>query len=99
MMLTTFGFLQIYSQNDVLFVVEELAEWIEMWTFLQEVFCTNLPAATVESLGKALYPHCPVPQKGLKAVSPPVPGQLLVIMESMPKTSHYIYILVFKGWL
>ena len=30
----------------------------------------NLLAAAVVPLGKVLYPHCLVPQKGLKAVGP-----------------------------
>ena len=31
---------------------------------------SNLLAAAVVPLGKALYPHCLVPRKGLKAVGP-----------------------------
>ena len=30
----------------------------------------NLPAAAVVPLGKALYPHCLVPRKGLKSIGP-----------------------------
>ena len=31
---------------------------------------SNLPAAAVVALGKALYPHCLVPQIGLEVISP-----------------------------
>ena len=33
---------------------------------------SNLLAAAVAPLGEALYPHGPVPPKGLKAAGPPV---------------------------
>ena len=35
-----------------------------------EVPGSNLQAAAVVPLGKALYPHCLVPRKGLKAIGP-----------------------------
>ena len=35
-----------------------LAQWIRPQTLNHEVQGLNLPAAAVESLGKALYPHC-----------------------------------------
>ena len=45
-----------------------MAQWIRPWTLNREVPGSNLQAVAVVSLGKALYPHCLVPQKGLKAV-------------------------------
>ena len=47
-----------------------MAQWIRPQTFNWEVPGLNLLAAAVVSLGKALYPHCPVPWKGLKAIGP-----------------------------
>ena len=48
-----------------------MAQWIRPWTLNHEVPGSNLLAAAVPvSMGKALYPHCLVPQKGLKAVGP-----------------------------
>ena len=47
-----------------------MAQWIRPWTLSREVPGSNLLAAAVVPLGKALYPHCLVPQKGLKAVGP-----------------------------
>ena len=35
-----------------------------------EVPGSNLLAAAVVPLGKAVYPHCLVPRKGLKAIDP-----------------------------
>ena len=46
-----------------------MAEWIRPQTSLLEVPGSN-PSLAVVPLGKALYPHCPVPRKGLKAVGP-----------------------------
>ena len=46
-----------------------MAEWIRPRTLNCEVPGSNLLAAAV-SLGKALYPHCLFPRKGLKAVGP-----------------------------
>ena len=53
-----------------------MAQWIRPQTLNREVPGSNLLAAAVVPLGKALYPHCLVPRKGLKAVGPP--GCLLI---------------------
>ena len=45
-----------------------MAQWIISQTLNREVPGSNLLAAAVVPLGKALYPHCLVPRKGLKAV-------------------------------
>ena len=45
-------------------------QWIRPWTLSREVIGSNLLAAAVVPLGKALYPHRLVPWKGLKAVGP-----------------------------
>ena len=47
-----------------------VAQWIRPQTLNREVPGSNLLAAAVVPLGKALYPHCLVPWKGLKAVGP-----------------------------
>ena len=47
-----------------------MAQWIRPWTLNREVPGSNLLAAAVVPSGKALYPHCLVPRKGLKAVGP-----------------------------
>ena len=47
-----------------------MAKWIRPWNINREVPGSNLLAAVVMPLGKALYPHCLVPQKGLKATGP-----------------------------
>ena len=47
-----------------------VAQWIRPQTLNRGVPGSNLPAAAVVPLGKALYPHCLVPRKGLKAVGP-----------------------------
>ena len=43
--------------------------WIQLRTLTYEVPGSNALAATVLSLSKTPYPHCLVPQRGLKAVS------------------------------
>ena len=45
-------------------------EWIRPQTLNCEVHGSNLLAAAVVSLGKALIPHCLVPQIGLKGIGP-----------------------------
>ena len=45
-----------------------MVEWRRPQTLNREVLGSNLLAAAVVFLGKALYPHCLVPQKGLQAV-------------------------------
>ena len=45
-----------------------MAQWIRPQTLDREVPDSNLLAAAAVPLGKALYPHCLVPRKGLKAV-------------------------------
>ena len=47
-----------------------MAQWIRPRTLNSEVPGSNLLAAAVVPLGKAFYPHCLVPRKGLKAVGP-----------------------------
>ena len=47
-----------------------VAQRVRPKTLNREVPGSNLLVAAVVSLGKALYPHCPVPQKGLKAFGP-----------------------------
>ena len=47
-----------------------VARWIRPQTLNHEVPGSNLLAAAVMPLGKALYPHCLVPWKGLTAVGP-----------------------------
>ena len=45
-----------------------MAQWVRSQTLSCEVPGSNLLAAAVVPLGMALYPHCLVPRKGLKAV-------------------------------
>ena len=47
-----------------------MAQWIRPQTLNREVPGSNLLEAAVVPLGKALYPRCLVPRKGLKAVGP-----------------------------
>ena len=49
-----------------------MAQWIRPRTLNREVPSSNLLAAAVCIVpsGKALYPHCPVPRKGLKVIGP-----------------------------
>ena len=47
-----------------------MAQWIRPRTLNGEVPSSNLLAAAVVPLGKALHPHCLVPRKGLEAVDP-----------------------------
>ena len=49
-----------------------MAQWIKPQTLNHEVPGSNLLEleAAVVLLGKALYPHCLVPWKGLKAIGP-----------------------------
>ena len=47
-----------------------VAQWIRPRTLNREVPSSNLLASAVVPLGKALYLHCLVPQKGLKAIGP-----------------------------
>ena len=47
-----------------------VAQWIRSQTLNPEVPGLNLLAGGVVPLGKALYPHCLVHRKGLKAVGP-----------------------------
>ena len=49
-----------------------MAQWIRPQTPNCAVPGSNLLAAAVVTLGKALHPHCLVPQKGFKAVIPRV---------------------------
>ena len=47
-----------------------VAQWIRPLTLNHEIPSSNLVVAAIMSLGKALYPHCLVPWKGLKAIGP-----------------------------
>ena len=47
-----------------------VAQWIRPRTLNSKVPGSNLLAAAGVPLGKALYPHCLVPWKGLEAVDP-----------------------------
>ena len=47
-----------------------VARLIRPWTLNRAFPSLNLPAAAVVPLGRALYPHCLVPWKGLKAIGP-----------------------------
>ena len=47
-----------------------MAQWINPRNLNREVPGSNLLAAAVVPLGKALNPHCLVSRKGLKAVGP-----------------------------
>ena len=42
-----------------------MAQLIRPWTLNREVLILNLQTAAVVALGKAFYPDCLVPQKGL----------------------------------
>ena len=55
-----------------------VAQWIRPQTLNREVPGSNLLAATVVPLGKALYSYCLVPLKGLKAIGPLVACLFLV---------------------
>ena len=64
-----------------------MAQWIRPWTLNCEVPGSNLQAAAIVPLGKALCPHCLVPRKGLKA------GCLLIsslLLSNQDKKSNYI---------
>ena len=56
-----------------------MTQWIRPWTLNREVPGSNLLAAAVVPLGKALYPHCLDLWKGLKAVGPLVVASLTLI--------------------
>ena len=47
-----------------------VAQWMRQQILNHEVPSLNLLAVAVVPLGKALYPHCLVPRKGLKVVGP-----------------------------
>ena len=47
-----------------------MAQWIRPQTLNCELPGSNLLAAAVVPLGKALYHHCLIPRKGPKAVGP-----------------------------
>ena len=47
-----------------------VAQWITPRTLNCEVPGLNLLAAALVPSGKALYPHCLVARKGLKAIGP-----------------------------
>ena len=47
-----------------------MAQWIRPQSLNREVPSSNLLVAAVVPLGKALYPHCLIPRKGLIAVGP-----------------------------
>ena len=47
-----------------------MAQWTRPQTLNHEDHGSNPLAASEVPLGKALYPHCLVPQKGLKVMVP-----------------------------
>ena len=47
-----------------------MVQWITKQILKREISSLNLLAATIVPSGKALYPHCPVPRKGLKVIGP-----------------------------
>ena len=47
-----------------------MAQWIRSWSHNQEVPSSNPLAAAIGPLGKALYPHCLVPWRGVKPSVP-----------------------------
>ena len=47
-----------------------MAKWIRTVGLLNEMSPLNPAVASVVPLGKALYPHCLVPRRGLKTVGP-----------------------------
>ena len=47
-----------------------MTQWIRPWTLNREVSSSNILAAAVVPLGKALHRHYLVPRKGLKAFGP-----------------------------
>ena len=57
-------------------LIAVVAQWIRPRTLNCDDPGSNLLAAAVVPLGKALYPHCPVPLKELKAVGPLVVAYL-----------------------
>ena len=52
------------------YFIAVVAEWVRPHTLNREVPGSNLLAAAVVSLDKALSSHCLVPRKGLKVVGP-----------------------------
>ena len=46
-----------------------VAQWIRPWTLKQKILSSN-PLEAVVPLGKEFYPHCQVPQRGLKTIGP-----------------------------
>ena len=59
--------MNMYSKKRIRGAV--VAQWIRPQALDREVPGSNLLAAAVVPLGKTLYPHCLVPQKGLKAIA------------------------------
>ena len=47
-----------------------MAQQIRTWTPVQLVLCSNPLVIAVVPLGKAVYLHCLVPQRGLKTIGP-----------------------------
>ena len=69
-----------------------MAQWIRPWTLSHEVPGSNLLAAAVVPLGKALYPHCLVHWKGLKPIGP-----CCLIISSLPVRFFLLFSLPFCG--
>ena len=44
-----------------------MIQWVKPWSLNQEAPSMNPSAVAVVPLGKALYPHCLVPRKGLNS--------------------------------
>ena len=67
----TLSSLRIVPQKGLKALVAVVAKWIRPQTFIPGIPGPN-PSPPVMSLGNALYPHCLVPWKGLKAIGPQV---------------------------
>ena len=61
---------ELHIHNVTCYVSVVVAQWIRPQTLNNEVPGSNPLAVAVVPLSKALYTHCLVPQKGLKAIGP-----------------------------
>ena len=79
-----------YFKFHFFFSLTVVVQWIRPHTLNREVPVLNLLSATVVPLGKALYPHCLVPQKGLKAIGPLVACLLACFLSGHPTIHLYL---------
>ena len=63
------GLLDVHDRPLIVYSAQYVAQWIRPRTLNGEVPNSNLLAAAVVPLGKALYPQCLVPRKGLPLVA------------------------------